>query len=48
MKLNAVRRKDEVHLLDMISLEMIDESWLERFPDPLRARLQELLDDPDG
>jgi hypothetical protein len=48
MKLNAFRRKDQVHLLDMISLGMVDASWLNRFPEPLRQRLQELLDDPDG
>ena len=48
MKLNAFQRKDQVHLLDMISLGMIDEAWLDRFPDRLRRRLRELLDDPDG
>ena len=48
MKLNAFRRKDQVHLLDMISLQMIDESWLPRFPEKIRLRLKELLDDPDG
>jgi len=48
MKLNAFRRKDHVHLLDMISLKMIDESWLELYPEELRLRLKELLDDPDG
>ncbi len=48
MKLNAFRRKDQVHLLDMISLGMIDESWPERFPTRLRLRLEELLNDPDG
>ena len=48
MKLNAFRRKDQVHLLDMISLKMVDESWLPRFPEKLRLRLRELLDDPDG
>lgn len=48
MKLNAFRRKDQVHLLDMISLGMIDSSWPARFPEPLRQRLQDLLDDPDG
>jgi hypothetical protein len=46
MKLNGFRHKDQVHLLDMISLGMIDQSWLPRFPEKLRARLQELLDDP--
>lgn len=48
MKLNAFRRKDQVHLLDMISLGMIDASWLNRFTEQLRARLEELLNDPDG
>jgi hypothetical protein len=48
MKLNAFRRKDQVHLLDMISLGMIDETWLDRFPAILSSRLKELLDDPDG
>ena len=48
MKLNAFRRKDQVHLLDMIGLGMIDASWLQRFPEVLSSRLKELLDDPDG
>ena len=48
MKLNAFRRKDQVHLLDMISLGMIDESWLEKYPQVLRLRLEELLNDPEG
>jgi hypothetical protein len=48
MKLNSFRRKDQVHLLDMISVGIIDETWLERFPEPLGRRLKELLDDPEG
>jgi hypothetical protein len=48
MKLNAFRRKDQVHLLDMISLGMIDTSWLDKYPQQLRLRLEELLNDPDG
>ncbi len=48
MKLNAFRRKDQVHLLDMISLGMIDASWLPRLPKQFQERLQQLLDDPDG
>jgi len=48
MKLNAFRRKDQVHLLDMISLGMIDASWLEKYPENLRLRLEELFNDPDG
>jgi len=48
MKLVAYRRKDQTHLLDMIQLAMIDSTWPVRFPPPLDARLQALLDDPDG
>jgi len=48
MKLNAFRRKDQMHLLDMISLGMIDHSWLERYPTNLSERLKELLNDPEG
>jgi hypothetical protein len=48
MKLNSFRRKDQVHILDMISVGLIDDSWPRKFPEPLRERLQALLDDPDG
>ena len=48
MKLNANRRKDQVHLLDLVSLGLIDPSWTQRFQEPLRSRLIELLNDPDG
>ena len=48
MKLNAFRDKDRVHLRDMISLGLIDSSWLARYPEPLQKRLQDLLNDPDG
>jgi hypothetical protein len=48
MKLTSFRRKDQVHILDMISIDMVDETWLPRFSPDLRLRLQELLDDPDG
>lgn len=48
MKLTSYRRKDQVHILDMISIGLIDESWLDRLPKELRGRLKQLLDDPDG
>lgn len=47
MKLNSYRLKDRVHLLDMISLDMVNESWLTRFPGELSTRLKELIDNPD-
>ena len=48
MKLTSYRRKDQVHLLDMIGIGLIDASWPARFPPELAARLQHLLDTPDG
>lgn len=48
MKLNSFRRKDQVHLLDMIGVGLIDGAWPAKYESPLNQRLQELLDDPDG
>jgi hypothetical protein len=48
MKLTSFRRKDQVHILDMISVGLIDDSWLPRYSPTLQARLQELLNNPDG
>jgi len=48
MKLNSHRDKDRVHVRDMISVGLVDESWLVRYPDPIRNRLKTLLDDPNG
>jgi hypothetical protein len=48
MKLTSFRRKDQVHILDMIEVGLIDATWPARFPPELAARLQELLDDPKG
>ena len=48
MKLIAYRRKDQVHLLDLIGVGQIDASWPARFTPELGARLQILLDDPNG
>ena len=48
MKLTLYRRKDQVHLLDMISVGLIDDSWLGKLPPALALRLKELLDNPDG
>ena len=48
MKLNSYRRKDQVHLLDLLDVGLIDSSWLARLPPEHAALLQQLLDDPDG
>ncbi len=48
MKLTSYRRKDQVHILDMIGVGLLDATWPARFPAPLGDRLQRLLDDPNG
>ncbi len=48
MKLTSFRDKDRVHIRDMISIGLIDETWLDRFSPVLRERLEELLNDPHG
>jgi len=48
MKLVAFRRKDQVHLQDMVRLGLIDATWPDKFPAVLAERLREILADPDG
>jgi hypothetical protein len=48
MKLTSHRLKDRVHIQDLISVGLIDNSWLTRFSPELQARLKALLDNPDG
>jgi hypothetical protein len=48
MKLTSFRRKDQMHLLDMIEVGLLDASWLDRLPPELAPRLKELLDNPDA
>ena len=48
MKLNSFRRKDQVHLLDLLELGLLDDSWPARLSPEHAERLQQLIDDPDG
>jgi hypothetical protein len=48
MKLTSFRLKDQVHLQDMIGVGLIDATWPARFPPELAARLQQILDNPNG
>ena len=48
MKLTSFRDKDRVHVRDLMAVGLVDESWLARVPAPLRSRLQELIDNPEG
>ena len=48
MKLTSFRDKDRTHLRDLLEVGLIDATWRERFPPELAARLQELVDHPEG
>ncbi len=47
MKLTSFRRKDQVHLLDLLGVGLIDGSWVDRLPAELGVRLRELIDTRD-
>ena len=38
---------DQVHLLDMLDMGLIDESWLAKLPAELAPRLRQLIENPD-
>lgn len=48
MKLTSFRDKDRVHLRDLIDVGLVDSAWPSKLPQQLAARLQQLLDNPDG
>lgn len=48
MKLTSFRDKDRTHLRDFLEVGLIDADWPARFPPELAARLQELIDHPEG
>jgi hypothetical protein len=47
MKLTSFRLRDKVHVLDLLEVGLIDESWCDRFPPELGARLRELIHSRD-
>jgi len=48
MELTSCRDQDRVHLRDLLGVGLIDASWLPRLLPELRARLQQILDTPEG
>lgn len=48
IKLTAFRDKDRTHLRDLIGVGLVDQTWTAKLPPALRARLQQILDTPDG
>jgi hypothetical protein len=48
MKLTSFRRKDQVHIEDLIGVGLVDATWQQRLPAELAGRLKEILDSPEG
>jgi hypothetical protein len=48
IKLTAFRDKDRTHLRDLLDVGLIDAAWTTRLPPELAARLQMLIDSPEG
>jgi hypothetical protein len=48
MKLASNRRKDQVHIEDLIGVGLIDATWLTKLPPELAERFRQILDTPDG
>jgi hypothetical protein len=48
MKLTSYRDKDRTHLRDMLDVGLIDVTWPAKYSSELGARLQHLIDTPDG
>jgi hypothetical protein len=48
MKLTSFRDKDRTHLRDLIDVGLVNASWVSRLPSELGARLQSILDNPEG
>jgi len=47
-KLTAFRDKDRTHVRDLIGVGLVDQTWVDHLPLVLAARLQSILDTPDG
>ena len=44
MKLTSFRLRDQVHLLDLLEVGLIDESWCQRVPEELAERLRAVIE----
>ncbi|HEX3151867.1 MAG TPA: hypothetical protein VHR66_27595 [Gemmataceae bacterium] len=48
MKLTSNRDKDRTHIRDLIGVDLIDDTWIDRLQPELAERLRNILDNPDG
>ncbi|MCG3130829.1 MAG: hypothetical protein FLDDKLPJ_01602 [Phycisphaerae bacterium] len=44
MKLDAFRLRDQTHLVDMLSVGLLDASWKDKLPEDLRPRFEQVLE----
>ena len=44
MKLTSFRMLDQVHVMDLMDVGLVDESWVERLPVPLGERLRSVME----
>ena len=47
MKLTSFRLKDQVHLIDLLEVGLIDETWMDRIPGELRERFLQVMESKD-
>ena len=47
-KLTTYRDKDRTHLRDLLEIGLVGPEWVRTLPEALAARLQHLIDTPDG
>jgi hypothetical protein len=48
MKLTYYRDKDRTRLRELLDVGLVDSTWPGRFPPELAARLQAILNNPEG
>ena len=48
MKLTSFRDKDRTHIRDLMDAKLVDATWTAKLPPELAARLQTILDTPEG
>jgi hypothetical protein len=48
MELTSFHDKDRLHLRDLIDVGLVDAAWLGKVPEPLRPRLRQILESPEG
>lgn len=48
MKLISFRVKDRMHLIDLVAIGLVDQTWVAKYPQPIAERLQQVIDNPNA